>query len=433
LIRLALVVAGVFPAGEIQAQSPVAPAPANTAAVAADTAEEDAIAAELRAIEEEESRLHIYGFADFTFTAFLMDESSRWYDTYFSAYPTFAVGNLNLYLEKRIAPRWSSLIEFRLLYLPNGAEEVSDSGVVTQIDTSVLDYEDQTEYLRWGGISIERAWVEYRIHPLATLRAGQWLTPYGIWNADHGSPVLIPIRRPFVIGQSLFPRSQTGLLLHGSRAFGDQTLSYRLTLSNGRGPADTYLDLDHNKAVGGRLALDTPWLDQFTAGVSLYTGTYSARSRSYGLRNDEVVADDTLIEGYRELAMAADLRARSGPLLIDTEVITRQGTYADAARPPDLLVPTEQQPDYFAYGGYVLAGVRLPWLDLMPYVMGEYMHPMWATVPHIWEGAIGINMRAAPTVTLKTQFQGARFSGIRNPVMPDEPILAWEAQVAWVF
>jgi hypothetical protein len=413
---------------------PSAPAVTTTPAEMADQATEADVLEELDELESEASALQIYGFADFTYTRFLMDESSAWYDTYFSVNPTFAVGNLNLYLEKRIAPGWRSLVEFRLLYLPNGTEEISEStGDASRIDTTVIDPLDKLETLRWGGIAIERAWVEYEVHPLATVRAGQWLTPYGIWNVDHGSPVLIPVRRPFLIGQGMFPRNQTGVMVHGARAVGDTRVAYKATLSNGRGPVDTYLDLDGNKAVGGRLTLDLPVLDELTLGASAYTGTYTARTRTYGLGGDEVVADDTVTERYRELATGVDLRARSGPVLLNAELIAREVRYDDAARPRAMTSVGEQQPDFLAYGTYVLVGVRLPWWGLMPYAVGEYTHPMWMAAPHLAGGMVGINLRAAPTVTLKTQLQFAGVIDARSNTVPDDMILNWEAQIAWVF
>ena len=427
LIRLALV------AGAISSLD-VAVARAQGPASADPYGDEDPdLAGELQKLEEDDSRLQIYGFADFTYTQFLMDQSSPWFDFYFSPYPTFGIGNLNIYLAKQLSPRWKSLIEFRLLYLPNGAEAVSSTGESERTDTSVLDYQDKTEYLRWGGISIERAWIEYQAHSLLAIRAGHWLTPYGIWNVDHGSPVLISIRRPFVIGLSLLPESQTGIMVYGIRAIGDSSLTYALTLSNGRGPVDTYLDLDNNKGIGGRLVLETRWLDEFRLGASAYTGTYSARSHSYGLREGEVEADHALTERYRELGMAADLRARSGPLLIHAELISRQAVFSDGARPTDEVVPDAQQPDYFAYGGYVLAGYRLPWFHLMPYVTAEYLRPQWRTVPKIYVGALGVNVAVTPTVTLKTQVQRASIPEARNIVIPEEPVTIWDAQVAWVF
>jgi hypothetical protein len=413
---------------------PPVPAATTTPAELADEGAEADLVSELAEIESETTTLQIYGFADLTYTRFLMEESSAWYDTYFSVHPTFAVGNLNLYLEKRIAPGWRSLIEFRLLYLPNGSEEISaTTGEASRVDTTVVDYLDKQETLRWGGISIERAWVEYEVHPLVTVRAGHWLTPYGIWNVDHGSPVLIPIRRPFLIGQGLFPRSQTGLLVHGRRAFGDRTLTYQATVSNGRGPVDTYLDLDGNKAIGGRLTLDLPVLDELTLGASAYTGTYTARTRTYGLGGETVVADDDVTERYRELASGLDVRARSGPVVLNAEVIAREARYDDRARPRATTAVNEQQADFFAYGTYVLVGVRLPWWGLMPYVVGEYSHPMWAPTPHYLGGMLGINLRVAPTVTLKTQVQGATLPGRRGGLVPDDYILNWEAQIAWVF
>lgn len=427
LIRLALVAGAI---GSLDVAVARAQGPASADALG----EEDPdLAGELQQLEEDDSRLQIYGFADFTYTQFLMDQSSPWFDFYFSPYPTFGIGNLNIYLAKQLAPRWKSLIEFRLLYLPNGAEAVSSTGESERTDTSVLDYQDKTEYLRWGGISIERAWIEYQAHSLVAIRAGHWLTPYGIWNVDHGSPVLISIRRPFVIGLALLPESQTGIMMYGSRVVGDSSLIYALTLSNGRGPVDTYLDLDNNKGIGGRLVLETRWLDEFRLGASAYTGTYSARSHSYGLREGGVEADHALTERYREIGMAADLRARSGPLLVHAELISRQAVYRDGARPPDQVVPNAQQPDYFAYGGYVLAGYRLPWLNLMPYATTEYLRPQWRTVPNIYVGALGVNVPVTPSVTLKTQVQRASIPEARNIVIPAEPVTIWDAQVAWVF
>jgi hypothetical protein len=428
LIRLALLAAAAACptlAADADAQPPGSAGPVEE--------QDPDLVSQLQALEEDASSLQLYGFADFTYTHFLMDGSSRWFDYYFSRYPSFAIGNLNLYLEKQLSPRWKSLIEFRLLYLPNGTEKTTSTGEVEQTDTSVLDYQDKTEYLRWGGISIERAWIEYQAHALLTIRAGQWLTKYGIWNVDHGSPVLISIRRPFIIGLALFPRSQTGLELYGTRAFGDSALTYHVTVSNGRGPVDTYLDLDYNKAIGGRLMLDTPWLDEFKLGASAYTGTYSARTRSYGLRDDELETADELTERYRELALAADLRARSGPLILHAEFISRQAVYDDRARPMVAIGGSGQQSDYLAYGGYVQTALRLPWFGLMPYASGEYLRPQWRTVPAIWVAGAGINMRVTPSVTLKTQLQTAFFPEVNNIVIPEEAVRIWEAQVAWAF
>ena len=425
LIRIGLAAAALTClAGQAQADEP---------AEAADGGDEAALADELQELEEQDSQLHIYGFADFTYTHFLMDRSSGWFDAYFSRYPTFAVGNVNLYLEKKIAPRWHSLLEFRLLYLPNGTETVSSTGEVAQIDTAVLDYQDKAEVLHWGGVSIERAWVEYQAHPLLTIRAGQWLTPYGIWNADHGSPVLIGIRRPFVIGLSLFPKSQTGLELYGSRSFGDKSLTYHLTVSNGRGPVDSYLDLDYNKAVGGRLVFEAPWFDEFKVGASAYTGTFTRRARSYNLALTAVETTNDVTEGYRELAVAADLHLRSGPLIVNAEAISNQKVYRDDARPRDTQTPTGQLPDSHSYGAYVIAAYRLPWLGLMPYVHGEGLRTQWPTVPNIWVAGAGINVRASPTVTLKVQLQRAWVPGTVSLVVPDEPVTMADAQVAWVF
>jgi len=184
-----------------------APAPAGSEVEAKAAAEMAALQSDLAsggaANGNEQSRLNLYGFADFTYSRNQNPLAG-------AAASTFSVGNLNLYMASELGDEWRSLIEVRFMYLPNGGQ----SGATPfdpRIDTTFYDSTDWNRPLQWGGIHIERAWLERTFHKLLTVRVGNWLTPYGIWNVDHGSPVVIGIGRPFIVGEALFPASQTGI------------------------------------------------------------------------------------------------------------------------------------------------------------------------------------------------------------------------------
>ena len=89
---------------------------------------------------------------------------------YANPYPTFMIGNVNLYVGAELGGGWRALTEFRLLYLPHGTIPASEALAAQPVreDTTVTDPADYGRPLRWGGVEIERAWLEYAAHPLLT-------------------------------------------------------------------------------------------------------------------------------------------------------------------------------------------------------------------------------------------------------------------------
>jgi hypothetical protein len=434
-------VANAEPAAPAQ---PTATVPAATAATAtpASNATDSAADAEAAAIEAElnsggasesssESKLSLYGFADFAFSVPIGDS----YDPYVT---TFAVGNLNLYMSADLGDDWRSLSEIRFMYLPGGSTPSNapfDQPPPPRIDTSVADYTDIGRPVKWGGISIERAWLEHTFHPLLTVRAGQWLTPYGIWNVDHGSPVIIGVRRPFIVGESLFPQHQTGIETYGSVGFGPSVVGYHLTLSNGRGPIDSYKDLDSNKAIGARLFYKYDGdFGVITVGASGYRGKYTDSYDALGVdAAGNVTLDHPITVRYDELSLAADAKWEWQGLLVQGEAIINDVAYDDRHRPKAMVFdggPPGFSPDHRKLGVYGITGYRTPFLGIMPWVGAEYYRP---GIPFIYQSVaasfVGFNVRPTPRVVLKGQWTHVW-------VPSNEPIAPFnymDFQAAWSF
>jgi hypothetical protein len=353
----------------------------------------------------ESSRLSLYGFSDFTYTKPLSALT-------FSPDATFAVGNLNLYMGAEIAKDWRSLIEIRFMYLPDGSKQLGTAGA--GMDASASDYTNEFRVIKWGGINIQRAQLERTFHKLLTIRVGQFLTPYGIWNVDHGSPVFIGVAKPYVVGQQFLPDSQTGIEIFGTWDIRSTQLGYHLTLSNGRGPIDTYQDLDGNKALGGRVfAKNESALGTFSLGGSFYYGRYT--NKTTGATLDPVALKLKNIESistqYDELSLAADLKWQLAGLLVQGELIMNEAAFTSAGRPLYFTFtggPAGFTSNFRRWGTYGLVGYRLPFWGIMPFAEVDYYEEGPLSLP---KSAIdlefGVNVRITPSIVFKGQYTHA--------------------------
>jgi hypothetical protein len=414
--------------------APAAAAPATpAAAVEANEPPDDELMAELDAElmadnAASEPRLNLYGFADLTFYKYFLHKDNGFRGVLYTE-SAFAVGNLNLYLSSNLGSGWSSMAEVRFSYLPNGAREIVN-GEVERTETNVADYSNLGVDRRTGSVLIERVYLQYMPTSYLTFRAGQWLTPYGIWNVDHGSPTIIPVVRPFTISFALIPERQTGIQAELTHDLADDLrVAAILGVSNGKGPVDEYADLDSNKAVLARVQATWRTKGTLQVGTTAYYGRYTDLSQT----------TDHVQEQYDELAIGADVLYKLGGFHLQAEFISNQRRYTDDGRPMRNAV--EYWPDFARFGTYGVVGYRFDWLGLMPFVMGEYFE-----LPNIFEPArppaddavihlmSGLNARPTGNVTLKLQGQVA----VSANELPDgsamkHPMWGIQSQAAWAF
>jgi hypothetical protein len=381
-----------------------------------------------------DQKLEIYGFADFTYAGFIMPKEGRW-NGFLNRYPGMGIGNLNVYLKGSLSDRARSLVEIRFLYLPNGQSQVQSDGSVKYTDTKVLDPLELNRALKWGGIQIQRAWVEYDLLDALTVRVGQFLTPYGIWNVDHGSPTIIGIRRPFVITEALFPEQQTGVEIYGRRNFSNALLGYHLTFSNGRGVGEEYQDRDYGKAFGGRVFATNRFFGEITTGASFYTAGGTMRKERWTLGADgQRIFVATDVERSRDVAFAADLNWRGENLRFQSEVVARRRTYAEDARERlnDYPYPAFA-PNNYRWGMYGLLSYRTSLAGITPYLLYEKVTFAHGDIPQAQTIHFGLNYRPDPALVLKAEMIHAHFPGALKTSFGVDNLTTYAMQVAWVF
>jgi hypothetical protein len=377
--------------------------------------------------------LKLYGFGDVGYRHMLVPKTSPWL-VYLNRHPSMFVGHLNFYFDSQLAERWRALAEIRFTYEPQGGWRTTD-GVVRHNDTRIADHTDFTRDRAVGGLMIERAFIEYSAASWLSVQAGQFLTPYGIWNVDHGSPVIIGVSPPYIIGARLLPESQVGFLGFGRVSLVDDLeLSYALGLSNGRTDLIQYEDLDDNKAITARLALTYRGLGELTLGSTFYAGTTTDNTRAIYLEGSSPKSREDIFYQVHERSYAFDLRWVKGDLHFQGEAIVNDRKFTDEGRPTQ---DNGLAPDRRNAGGYALVGYRTPLAGIMPYVKGEYSpDPALQTIGVDQNVALftgGLNFRPVPRVVFKAEYTYGFFPDRKPNTFSDNYVAGLDLQIAWAF
>ncbi len=403
---------------------------------AALSAEEEAMLASLSSeadvSADQGPSLRFYGFSDFSAQKYVLGNDAQ--EFALNGNTAFYIGNLNLYMDADLTNNFTSLIEVRFLFTPTGNDDPTTPGLldptVNPRQAPAMDYADANRPIDFGGIELERVYIQYTAHSLLRARVGRFLTPWGIWNVDHGSPVIISASRPYVIGEGFFPEAQTGLEVFGNFGAGDATFGYHLTLSNGRGPIEQYGDFDSNKAVGGRVWMEGRWVGAVKAGFSGYYGKATDRRNQFDPTSGSVYPTAFVYEQYDEVAYAADVQYTYGRFHVQGEAAMHDRAWNDDARP-------NGQADNRRFGTYGLVAYELPWFNLRPYAVVQYYNTGHndgiGGARDILVSELGLNVRVTPNVVLKGSVAQAKFfNAIPGTVAADDLIVA-SSQLSWAF
>lgn len=386
----------------------------------AEPAADDAALADLIAEAKEDSSaatpdeplLRFYGFADVGLQRLWADDEVAEISPETDKL-TFVLGNVNLYLDANPSSDFRFLAEIRFGLFPSGSVSRAKGNWAfgPPIDTNVTDPSAANAFftsLRWAGVMIERAHIDWTPSDLFNLRAGLFLTPYGIWNVDHGTPTRIMVSEPLFLSSQLIPSQLIGVEAFGTVAFLPWTLGWHMHVSNGR--IIGQVDFSDSKAIGGRLYLSTRNPFPFKLGISGYLGdhedvetTLSVRTTNYALN---------------EYALSADLALDVGALRVRSELVVNWQIYEEGKR---RVWAGSQSADVMHMGAYLVLAYQLPWAGLEPLAMVEFIRvPVPRLVP-VGEGlimpAVGLNVYFTPTTMLRTQMSVAHgFDFSSDPV-----------------
>ena len=385
------------------------------------TQQSDADAAAASPAEDSSSGaepLKIYGFMDVGVQHVWINPDSFITHVFPVNNTSFVVGNINLYFDAQPVKYFRGLLELRFTNSPFG--EISNfgglAGTFQRKDTFAYDSTGTAiNAPMWSAsVILERAWIEWNQHQALKVRVGNFFTPVGIWNEDHGTPTLIALALPQFIVQRWMPIRQTGIMLYGNAFVGDWELGYAGTFSNGRQEISN-INFDNNFGVGGRVYArrDTGHVNT-TLGLSYFMGKVRTNEvdavlSSSGINGVGLV--DKTNSAYTEHVAGADVSVDIDATRIRAEAIVRRQVFVpgkrDAGNP--LFSPGSFTPNQWQENAYVLIANQLPWGGIEPYLWGEAEEQPNSIGDLVLSGSVGVNVHFNSSIQWKSQVTRAVF------------------------
>jgi hypothetical protein len=380
-----------------------------------DAAAADAVAAAASPDEDSSSGgepLRIYGFMDMGVQHSWVKRASLLAHVFQVNNTSFVVGNVNLYFDAQPIKHFRGLAELRFTNAPLGdiATYGGLAGKFQRKDTFSYDPGGTAVNApMWAGsVILERAWIEWNEHQALKVRVGNFFTPFGIWNTDHGTPTLISLALPEFIIQRWMPIRQTGIMLYGNAFAGDWELGYAGTLSNGRQEISNY-NFNNSFGLGGRVYArrETGHVNT-TFGLSYFTGKtrdneVDAVATSGGI-NGVAFVDKTNWE-YTEHVAGADVSVDIDATRIRAEAVVRRMVFdrGQRAAGDPLYAPGSFYPDSWQETAYLLVAHQLPWLGIEPYLFGEAEEEPTVIGDRFISASAGLNVHFNSSIQWKTQ------------------------------
>ena len=335
---------------------------------------------------------------------------------------SFLLGDLHLYLDVAPSPNWRGLVEARIT-VANGGVDLSGATGSNALYTAVLPA--NRPQIGPGGpvigmtLTLERAFIEHIFRDELGVRIGLWLTPWGIWNVDHGSPTLIPLIEPYFQSYQGFPTHQTGLALFGKAHFLPWTLEYHFGLSNGRiagplsfvNPTWPSFDLSDNKMLSGRVSVRRLGGTDLRFGLSSYWGRTANGNRNIVSTEPLAFESEINIE-LEEWGLGADAAYDGEQVRLRFEFSYTQYRFL-GRRPNSTWFPLELASDSAQYSGYGLISTPFQGLGIVlePYLFCEWL--WWPAVLAPRDAAVtpslGVNFDFTTQVRLKFQYTWVLF------------------------
>ncbi|MBN2716873.1 MAG: hypothetical protein JXX14_13560 [Deltaproteobacteria bacterium] len=420
-------------------------------------------------------RFSVYGFMDVQFTAAFPQQkngSPDWSSPIFietQRRSTFHQAGVNLYFKSELTSTLETLVETQFTYQPNGdissyPKVVHSNGGGTieageWVRTSTSVRKPYSGDLRLGGVWIERAQIDWKPRDWLNIRMGRFLSPFGIWHEDHGSPVRLTTHEPFIISNNYLPNAQTGIMVLGKIFAGNNAdFDYAVTLSNGRGPADEYVDLDSNKALGLRARVNITLRDfSVSAGAYGYMGQYTDNRNALHVYTnatnsgfDPTVEQptqwiETVTSKYDEKILATDLQINFKGIqlfgeyvrgqkkyIVPTEIFAVTPLFVGASPDVDAIEPNQISQAWYGVAAYQLPFTKaLKDIKITPFVGFDHLEP---SDVYSYDSVSlflgGINVKPSPYVTIKT---GAYCIIPKDKTVLGDNTWFWDSQIAVSF